>query len=271
MIPTFRRSRIRICAAAVLLAILSGCVTPKPKLAPTAGLYKCPVEVTITDPRHNAQMFYTTDGSNPTNASTKYSGPFLVGHPGTVKAIAVAPGAKASGRANVAYSCALTRAEFATLLQKQYGLSAPTKTVSFPDVSRSDPSYIAIEAAASYLNPQVLCPTCYLRPEFYPEQPIYRDVLTLALIRVLLANGKAQLLSDSDSAALLSGIPDAANLPAPSRPYFATAIKAGVLQLGVGKNIQRDRLQTQQEITAVFTFIQKQYNLPTTGTTGPPQ
>jgi hypothetical protein len=251
-----------ICGIPVLLTMLSGCMTPKPKVVPVAGLYGCPLTVTITDRRPNAQIFYTIDGSNPTQTSTKYSGPFLVGQANTVKAIAIVPGAKVSDPADVAYACALTRAKFATLLQKQYKLSAPTRPLNFPDVSPNDPSYAAIQAAASYLNSQVLCSTCYLRPQFFPDEPIYRLDSSLALTRVLLANGKVQLLSDADSATVLSRVPDAASLPAFSKPYFATAIRAGVLQLGAGNKIQRDRLQTQDEMAVIFGLIQKQYNLP---------
>ncbi len=255
----------------ILFAILPACVTPRPVLAPTPGIYQCPVVVSISDSRSNAKIFYTTDGSTPTAASTPYAGPFPVAATDTVRAIAVAPNTKPSHAVHVEYTCALTRGNFAAFLQKQYNLSPPSQPLNFPDVPSSRPDYAAIQASAVFMNAQLLCPTCYLRPQFYPDEPIYRDISTLALLRILIANGKVQLLSAPDSAAVLAQVPDSKNLPLVSRPYFATAIKIGLLPLREGSPIRPSPLQTSHDTTATFDFVEKKFNLPPGAIPGAPQ
>lgn len=258
-------------ALIALLLVLSSCLTPKPVVTPVAGLYGCPLLVTITGPRPQAAIFYTTDGSVPSASSSKYSEPFPVASSETVRAIAIMPGGKGSVAASVSYECAATRAQFANLLQKQYNLAPPATVVKFPDLNPNRPDYAAIQAAAVLMSPQMLCPTCQLRLEFYPDDPIYREISTLALVRVLLADGKVKLLSASEADGVLGRVPDAGRLPAVSRPYFATAIQAGILPLGEGKTIQASRLQTQQEMMAIVADIQKRFNLPPLREPGRPQ
>jgi hypothetical protein len=260
----------RICCTIALLA-LPGCRTPKPQLVPTQGTYPCPTMVTIRDSRPNAKIFYTTDGSMPTSGSTLYSAPFSIATSDTVRAIAIAPGQQPSLPTSVEYSCAVTRADFATLLQKQYSLPAPAKPVSLPDVPATDPAYAAIQSIAQLINLQILCPTCHIRPEFYPKAPIYDDASTIALVRVLVANGKVQLLSASDSAAVLAQVPDGALLPPVAKQYFATAIKSGVLTLKSGERIRPARLQTHGDVIATLNTIQKRFNLPPIVGIGVPQ
>ena len=67
---------------------LSG--TPAPELTPKAGVYDNAVEVTITCETEGAEVYYTTDGTTPTEESTKYTGAFTVSESATVKAVAVA-------------------------------------------------------------------------------------------------------------------------------------------------------------------------------------
>jgi RHS repeat-associated protein len=63
-----------------------------PTFAPASGTYTATQTVTITDTTSGATIFYTTDGSSPTAASTKYTVPLTVATNQTVQAIAVATG-----------------------------------------------------------------------------------------------------------------------------------------------------------------------------------
>ncbi len=65
---------------------------PAPVIKPGSGSYAEPQSVTITDAVHGVSIFYTTDGSYPTAASTKYTGPFKVSASTTVAAVATADG-----------------------------------------------------------------------------------------------------------------------------------------------------------------------------------
>lgn len=62
-----------------------------PLITPESGTYDTPQEVTIrvSNPQ-DADIYYTTDGSDPTTESTLYTGPFTVSESCTIKAIGVA-------------------------------------------------------------------------------------------------------------------------------------------------------------------------------------
>ena len=64
-----------------------------PEASPAGGYADTSVEVTLSTPTTGATVYYTTDGSAPTTASTPYSTPFTVSATTTVRAIAAAAGA----------------------------------------------------------------------------------------------------------------------------------------------------------------------------------
>lgn len=64
-----------------------------PVITPASCTFNEPLTVTITA-QSGATIYYTTDGSNPTNESTQYNGPFTVSATTTVKAIAYVGEAK---------------------------------------------------------------------------------------------------------------------------------------------------------------------------------
>lgn len=59
----------------------------EPTFSPEAGTYTEPVEVTLTA-EDGLTIYYTTDGSEPTTASTRYEAPFTLTETATVQAIA---------------------------------------------------------------------------------------------------------------------------------------------------------------------------------------
>ena len=74
-----------------------------PAFSPVAGTYNSAQSVTITDATANANIYYTTDGTQPTTSSAKYSGPIMVSSMETIKAIAVATGNSNSVVASATY------------------------------------------------------------------------------------------------------------------------------------------------------------------------
>jgi len=215
------------------------------------------VSVSLADAQAGAAIFFTTDGSTPTSSSVKYLEPLQSNATVTVRALAIAPGKQASSVVSATYTCALTKADFAVLLSSQFRLPTPKAPIDFPDVPRTLNTYPEIEAAASFLNPQLLCPNCALRPEFYPTAPISRQVATLAYVRILLASGRLQLLSAADSATVLEGVPEAAALPKGAKPYFATAVRTGLLAIDQNHTLGLASLQSREEALAHMADIQK--------------
>ena len=74
-----------------------------PVFSVAAGTYSSAQTVTISTSTTNATVYYTTDGSTPTTASSVYTAPITVSVSQTIKAIAAAPGYSDSNVASAAY------------------------------------------------------------------------------------------------------------------------------------------------------------------------
>lgn len=70
--------------------------TAAPIFSPAPGAYTASQSVTLSDATAGAVIYYTTDGTTPTTASTLYSGPVAVSASTQIEAIAIAPGDAAS-------------------------------------------------------------------------------------------------------------------------------------------------------------------------------
>ena len=75
-----------------------------PVISVPTGTYTQAQSVTITDSTSGSSIYYTTDGSTPTAASTAYSGAITVSTSETLKAIAVAVGYDPSAVASATYT-----------------------------------------------------------------------------------------------------------------------------------------------------------------------
>jgi hypothetical protein len=154
----------------------------------------------------------------------------------------------------------ITRGEFAVLIQQEFGLAQPTKPVVFPDVHQGDAFYSAVQASAPFMNEQILCPGCFLNRNFFPNEPVSNALSTITLVRILIARKEMALVSISSSEDILRKYPDAKSLPAPSRPYFATAIKNELIQ--TRDTIQPRSWRTKADVSAQIESIRKQFKIP---------
>jgi hypothetical protein len=76
-----------------------------PTLSPVAfRKFSAPTTVTLADTTPGATIYYTTDGSAPTTASTQYTGPIAVSTTTTIKSIAAGGGYGSSAVASETYS-----------------------------------------------------------------------------------------------------------------------------------------------------------------------
>jgi hypothetical protein len=75
-----------------------------PTIAPVAGSYSSSQTLTITSATSGATIYYTTNGTTPTTASTLYSAPFTLSSSATVKAIAVKTDFNTSAVATSSYT-----------------------------------------------------------------------------------------------------------------------------------------------------------------------
>ena len=110
-----------------------GAATAEPTLSVPAGTYTASQDVSISDTASGASIYYTTDGTTPTTASTLYSGPVTVSSSETLQAIATASGYSISPVASATYtippdfSVAATPAS-STVAAGQYGTTSISVT-----------------------------------------------------------------------------------------------------------------------------------------------
>jgi hypothetical protein len=83
-----------------------------PVFSPNGGSFTAAQTVTISDATPGATMYYTTDGTVPTAASTKYSGAIPVGSTEMLKAVAIAGGYSLSTVASASFTVNLPAAAF---------------------------------------------------------------------------------------------------------------------------------------------------------------
>ncbi len=107
-------------------------VAPAPSFSPAAATYNSVQSVVISDVAPSAVVYYTTDGTTPTQASLLYSGPVLVNASETLKAIAVAPGYVGSSAATATYTINLP-APADPVLSPVPGTYATAQTITVTD------------------------------------------------------------------------------------------------------------------------------------------
>jgi len=82
----------------------SGSTVATPTFSVAAGTYAAAQTVALADATTGAAIYYTTNGTAPTTASTKYTAPIAVSATETIEAIAVATGHANSGVGSAKYT-----------------------------------------------------------------------------------------------------------------------------------------------------------------------
>jgi S-layer homology domain len=156
----------------------------------------------------------------------------------------------------------LTRAEFAASLQKMFNLPQPAQAADFPDVPRTSPYYAAVQALTPHLSRSLLCFRCALVKNFSLSETVSRAEMTMIMAHILVSRNKVPLLNESETNAALAGVADAQRIPAPARPYFAAAIKNGVVDLKPGKTIALPLAVSRGETAECMANVQKKFSMP---------
>ncbi len=96
-------------------------IVSTPVFTPTAGVYTTPQSVTISCATSGASIYYTTNGSEPTDASSLYGGAIPVSATTTIKAKAYKTGFTASSVATATYNFPTNVANIAALRTQPTG------------------------------------------------------------------------------------------------------------------------------------------------------
>ncbi len=174
-------------------------VAAAPTFSPVAGTYMSEQSVTISCETANAAIYYTLDGSDPTENSTLYSAPITVSETTTIKAIAIASGYDNSTIAEATYTIneVITIAEARALENNAY--ACVEGTVIFIDGRNI---YIQDETAGIdlYLNantvPSALAIGNNVRA--YGKHAVYNGLVELSGINGGNANAFAILSSGNE-------------------------------------------------------------------------
>jgi len=154
-------------------AVASGLYTiqtsaASPTFTPAAGTYASAQQVTISCTTPGATIYYTTNGSTPTTASTKYTGPVAINITTTLKAFATAP-----NFANSAVTPGLYTIQPATAARPSFnpapGTYAGSVTVSILSTTAGATMYYTIDgttpttASNKYTGPVTITATTTLK------------------------------------------------------------------------------------------------------------
>ena len=121
--------------------------TAAPIFSEAAGIYSLPQTITIGSPTPQASIYYTTDGTIPTTASTLYTEPVTLGYGNTtLQAIAVAPGFAPSATTSATFLIAQSMTPTPSLSPGS-GTYSAGQTVAITDSDASAMIYYTLDGS----------------------------------------------------------------------------------------------------------------------------
>jgi Chitobiase/beta-hexosaminidase C-terminal domain/Legume lectin domain/Bacterial lectin len=147
-VPTIANGKVYVNTANQIdiYGLLGGLTqTDAPSITPGTESFLGSATVTITDGTANASIYYTTDGTAATTASTVYSQPILVNTSETINAIAAAPGLLISAQASATYT-SVSQAT-ATVFSQPTGIYTSAQTVSLSDATANTTIYYTTDGS----------------------------------------------------------------------------------------------------------------------------
>jgi hypothetical protein len=154
---------------------------------------------------------------------------------------------------------AVTLAEFAADAQDKFALPQPADLVVFDDVRKGDANYAAAQAIYPFLHRQLLCPECALSASFSPKEPVTRAQAAVAVVSILTAQERINLLSPDQTADVLSELPDADAVSTFARPYIATALAEGILVPQPRNMLRPTQPYLRTDMAALFGAMQRRF------------
>src|SRR5207249_3758210 len=138
-----------------------------PTFSPAGGTFVGSVAVTMSTTTSGASIYYTTDGSTPTTASSVYTGPVTLTKTTTLKAMAAASGMANSSVTSAAYTIRVVAPTF----NPAGGTFVGSVTVTLSTTTSGATIYYTTDgstpttASSAYTGPVPLTTTTTLKPK----------------------------------------------------------------------------------------------------------
>lgn len=116
----------------------------------------------------------------------------------------------------------VTRAQFATLVQRVFALTPPAQPVGFSDVQVGDWRYDPVQAVTPYIPPVT-------GGRFAPDEPIDRETVASVLAAILGAKGELTLPDANSADMMLTAFYDAASITPARRPAVAAIVDVRIM------------------------------------------
>jgi Chitobiase/beta-hexosaminidase C-terminal domain len=194
--------------------VLAPAPAATPTFSPAAGTFSAAQTVTITDATAGAAIYYTTDGTAPTIASTLYAGVISVDSTETIKAIAAASGYSNSAVAAATYTITTAPPAATPTFSPAAGTYAAAQTVTISDTTAG---------ATIYYTTNGNSPTT--------ASTVYSGAITVSSTETIEAIAAATGFSNSPVATAAYAI----NLPAPD---FQVSVNPSSLTIVAGQSGQ---------------------------------
>ena len=184
-----------------------------PVLSPAGGMYHSTQTVTITDATAGASIYYTTDGSTPTENSTRYVTPIQVTTGETVKAVAYLAGFLPSGVVSAAYTLQAAM----PLVKPAGGTYQSAQTVTITESTGASTVYYTTDGSTPTSNS-----TRYTAPiSVTSSETIKAIAMTSGFLNSEVATATYQIVIPSFA---LSASPTAANVAAGTSAAFSVSV-----------------------------------------------
>jgi len=204
--------------------------TATPTFSPPGGTYSSAQNVTISDSTPGASIYYTTDGSSPTTASTPYSGAISVSATTTIQAIALASGYTASAVATATYTIpaplAGTSPASLTFAATMVNSSTSLQAVTLSNTGSAALSVASIAASANFAQTNTCGSgvaaggSCTMNMTFSPTKAVY-------LIVTLTITDNSNNTTGSTQTVSLSGTGEDYTLTLPSGSSSSASVNPG--------------------------------------------
>ena len=248
-----------------------------PVISPDGGTFIDPIEVSITSAT-GASIYFTLDGSEPTEASTLYSSPFVLSDTTMVKARAFLSGYLPSNTATAAFTKTVPPQLDTPVINPSGGTFFDSATVSISAAEGVSVRYTLdesepMETSMLYESPIVLAETATVKARAYLAGYLPSNIATATFMKTVATQFDFSLSSEGDKAVVKgNAVQNTIDIGLVSGDTQAVAFSIGGLPDGASSLFSLDSCSpactTSLTINTSTATPAGQYPITVTGTAG---